>query len=787
MKKLVILSFSVAFLALSVFIVNAATFEGPPAGCNDPEGTGCNLDGVIWNRSTADPAQNASYHISGDSRTDGSARVGNGLRVDSNGASIFGDVLVSGKSNAGNGIIEMWSNGDLKMTDGKALRVDLNNAASALNIGNYGNGDYPVNVNIQGTISVAKDQILSWGGTPNVSAPQFCLDGDCITSWPSGGGGLTEAQADDLYVNETGDTMTGILAGTQFQANTNISSPVYYSGTYGTPPYGRWWRDEIELVDSNGQLNLSANTLQFIRQTWSGSWPVQFDFRSLSNYGSVVGQAYFGNLDTIGYFYKPSTGGSLSILDGSDTLISNGTARFNDSVCIGGVCRTDWPEGGAGDITGVSAGTGIDGGGTSGNVNLSINPLYRLPQSGCSTGYTVKWNGSGWGCAPDQNSGGDVTGVSAGHGLTGGGSSGDLTIDLGGGDGINVHPNNIEIASSFRLPQTCLNGKIAVFNESSGVWDCGHQATGDITGVSAGNGLTGGGSSGYPTINVGSGNGITVAADTVSVDTNYLDGRYPYKNTNASMNYSLNLINNRSGNTGWVALRADGAEALWYDGTKMSWGFDATYNLFHSKVILRDTNDASTALNDFGALMIGYEDSSNLRFDSNEIFAMNNHNLSTLHLHADGGTVRIGQNSGGSVIFDVNGDAYKVGGGSWGDYSDGRLKQDIQPMTNSLDLINQLNGVNFSWINPEEHGNNKGRVGGFIAQDVEKVFPDWVEEIDPQEGDEDLVNGKAKAISLPVEFDALVVESIKELKNENDYLKVKIDDLKNRIEKLENK
>ncbi|CAN5866886.1 hypothetical protein BH24DEI2_BH24DEI2_17300 [soil metagenome] len=59
----------------------------------------------------------------------------------------------------------------------------------------------------------------------------------------------------------------------------------------------------------------------------------------------------------------------------------------------------------------------------------------RLPQS-CSGGQTIKWDGADWTCGSDDvgegGGGGDITGVVAGDGLTGGGASGDvsLAIDL---------------------------------------------------------------------------------------------------------------------------------------------------------------------------------------------------------------------------------------------------------------------------------------------------------------------------------------------------------------------
>jgi hypothetical protein len=83
----------------------------------------------------------------------------------------------------------------------------------------------------------------------------------------------------------------------------------------------------------------------------------------------------------------------------------------------------DGDQVGSGDVTGVNAGEGLKGGGDSGDVNVAL--------ADCGPDEVLKSSGSAWACATDNvGSGGDITGVTAGNGLQGGAASGDAALSV---------------------------------------------------------------------------------------------------------------------------------------------------------------------------------------------------------------------------------------------------------------------------------------------------------------------------------------------------------------------
>ena len=105
---------------------------------------------------------------------------------------------------------------------------------------------------------------------------------------------------------------------------------------------------------------------------------------------------------------------------------NNQIARWNGSAWA---CSSDANSGGT--VTSVGSGTGLAGGPITASGTLSLLTGYQLPQ-GCTNGQVAKSNGSNaWTCASDVSSGGTVTSVTAGNGLTGGTitTSGTIAVD----------------------------------------------------------------------------------------------------------------------------------------------------------------------------------------------------------------------------------------------------------------------------------------------------------------------------------------------------------------------
>jgi hypothetical protein len=454
---------------------------------------------------------------------------------------------------------------------------------------------------------------------------------------------------------------------------------------------------------------------------------------------------------------SPSGTLNLLYLSGAGTPAETGLSIASNGLLTFASGQT-FP--GTGTISGVTAGAGLSGGGTSGNVPVAVQA--------CPGGQFLQSTGSGWVCASVGGGGGPILGVTAGTDLTGGGASGVVILNL---DTTKVP--QLAAPNTFAGTQTISTGNLAVpmttVDASNGVINlggnpfihacCPNSTENIFVGLGAGsfNAVSPTSFGGNTGVGGGALGSLTSGMENIAV------GDYAlHYNTAGNNNVALGqyaLIWNDTGNSN-VALGACALSSTSQAGSgSCTAGSSARFAQAGGNTAI-GVNSGTLNINGSYNTFAGFQADGSFGVpltNATAIGACAKVAVSNaLVLGAAAGNLGACANDTISVGIDVpsptniltvlQGGGHAIADG-WDTYSSRRWKSNIHTLHGALSKVEQLRGVEYTYTA------NGQRDIGMIAEEVGKVVPEVVSYED---------NGKdARGIDY-ARLTALLIEATKE-------------------------